>query len=107
MSAFAQTLRDLVTIQAPAGRDAIGQPIPGGWVEFAKVWADILHTGGMEAIKAGAVTSTVQASIRLRQRAGLHAGMRVLHDGTIYKVLAVLPDKVRRQYLDLVCEITK
>ncbi|MFB9242363.1 phage head closure protein [Massilia antarctica] len=107
MSAFASTLRHLVTVQAPAGRDQIGQPLPNGWVEVAKVWADIRHTGGMEAIKAGAATSTVQASIRVRQRAGLHAGMRILHDGTIYKVQVVLPDKERRQHIDLVCEITK
>lgn len=97
-------LKHLVTLQAPAtGQDAAGQPLTG-WVDVAQLWADIRSTGGLEAIKAGAITSVVHTSVRLRWRTGLNAGMRVLHGTTVYGVLAVLPDMAGRQYVDLVCE---
>ena len=76
-------------LQQPAtDKDEAGQPIPG--------W---------EAIKAGAPVSTIQASIRVRYRAGITAGMRVTHGGTIYNITAVLPDVARREFLDLICEV--
>lgn len=93
-----------VTVQAPAtGQDAAGQPNTG-WVDVAQVWADIRTTGGLETIKAGATTSVVQTSVRVRWRTGLHAGMRVLHGNAVYSVLAVLHDIAGRQWVDLVCQ---
>lgn len=92
-------------IQQPStDKDEAGQPIPG-WVDVANVWADIRMKSGLEAIKAGAPVSTVQASIRVRYRGGITAGMRVTHGGTIYNITAVLPDVARREFLDLVCEV--
>lgn len=94
------------TLQQPAtGQDGTGQPLPG-WVDVANFWADIRQTGGLEAIKAGAVTSKVQTSIRLRYRTGIHSGMRVVCGGATYNILAVLPDEAQRQHTDLVCEVT-
>lgn len=107
MRNFAQTLRHLVTIQhrGPA-QDEAGQPLPSAWADWPpKVWADIRFTGGLEAIKAGAVTATAQASIRMRQRAGLKADMRVLYEGVTYEVRAVLPDMKNRSFVDLVAEV--
>lgn len=107
MSAFAQTLRHLVTIQQRvAGQDESGQPLPAAWADWPpKVWADIRFTGGLETIKAGAVTATAQASIRMRQRAGLSTSMRVLYEGVTYEVRAVLPDMKNRAFVDLVAEV--
>lgn len=99
-------LKHRCSLQQPAtGQDGTGQPLTG-WVEVARFWADIRHTGGLEAIKAGATTSTVQASIRLRHRTGIHSGMRVVSGGATYNILAVLPDEAQRQHTDLVCEVT-
>lgn len=93
------------TLQQPAtDKDEAGQPIPG-WSAVANVWADIRMKSGLEAIKAGAPVSTIQASIRVRYRAGITAGMRVTHGGTIYNITAVLPDVARREFLDLICEV--
>lgn len=92
-------------IQQPSTEtDDAGQPIPG-WADIANVWADIRMKSGLEAIKAGAPVSTVQASIRVRYRVGITAGMRVTHGGTIYNITAVMPDVVRREFLDLICEV--
>lgn len=59
---------------------------------------------GPEAIKAGAPVSTVQASIRIRYRAGVTAGMRVVHNLVPYNIIAPLPDVSGREYIDLACE---
>lgn len=105
MTTFAQTLRHRVSIQQHVvGSDAIGQPVTT-WQEFAPAWADIRNLRGIEAIKAGAVTSEVQASIRMRYRTDLTAAMRLVHGATTYEVLAVLPDEAGQQHVDLVCKV--
>ena len=93
-----------VTLQAPGTTtDEIGQPIPG-WTDVATVWGDIRMKSGLESIKAGAPVSVVQASIRIRYRAGVNAGMRVVHNLQVYEILAVQPDVGGREYVDLVCQ---
>lgn len=100
-------LNKRVTIQKlAAAENAWGEPQPEGWVEVGKAWASILHQSGLATIKADAQTSVVKASIRLRYRTDLKAGMRVLHGSTVYAVRAVLPDEVKREHVDLVCEVT-
>jgi SPP1 family predicted phage head-tail adaptor len=84
--------------------DEIGQPIPG-WTDVATVWGDVRMKSGLEAIKAGASVSVVQASIRVRYRAGITAGMRVLADSVAYNITAVQPDVGGREFVDLVCEV--
>jgi SPP1 family predicted phage head-tail adaptor len=60
---------------------------------------------GLEAIKAGASVSVVQASIRVRYRAGITAGMRIVHNLQAYNITAVMPDVGGREYVDLVAEV--
>ena len=105
MASFALSLQHFVTIQAPATtKDAAGQPLLSRFATLRQEWADIRHTGGLEAIRAGAVTAKVNASIRMRYSADLNSGMRVLYGSTIYEIKAVLPD-ANRVYLDLVAEV--
>ena len=93
------------TLQAPGTtQDELGQPIPG-WTDVATVGGDVRMRSGLESIKAGAVVSTVQASVRIRYRTGINAGMRVLVDSVPYEVLAVQPDVGGREYVDLVCQV--
>jgi len=93
------------TLQAPGTTtDELGQPIPG-WTDVATVWADIRMKSGLESIKAGASVSTVQASIRVRYRAGINAGMRIVHNLTAYNITAVQPDVGGREFVDLVAEV--
>ena len=94
-------------IQSPnTGADELGQPLEG-WVDYDTTWCNVRHMNGSEAIKAGAVTSTVSASIRMRYRVDLRASMRVVANGAVYEIKAVLPDIQRREYVDLVCEVTQ
>lgn len=93
-----------VTLQSPSQSvDELGQPIPG-WTDVATLWADIRMKSGLEAIKAGAPVSTVQASIRIRYRPGVTAGMRVVHNLAAYNIVAVMPDVSGREFVDLACE---
>lgn len=97
----AGTLRDRITIQRKTGQvDTDGQPIDA-WEDVAKVWANVRHQSGSEAIKADAEVSAVRASIRIRWRTGINAGMRVLHAGQVYDIKAVLPGATR-EHVDLV-----
>ena len=85
-------------------QDAAGQPV-NTWTEVATVWADIRNKNGLEAIKADAPTSTVTASVRIRYRTDINAGMRGTYDGAVYNILAVLPDLEKKRHTDLVCEV--
>lgn len=99
------TLNRRVTLQHRVQDvDGIGQPIDL-WEDVAKPWANIRHLNGTEAIKAGAAASIVKASIRIRYRLGIDAGMRVLHKAVVYEIKAVMLDEIKRQHVDLVCEV--
>ena len=87
-------VRDLVV-------DQVGQPIEV-WLPVAELWANIKHLSGAESIRGDAPLSTLRASIRIRWRAGLDAGMRVLHGATVYEIKALVPQG--REWIDLVCE---
>ena len=93
-----------VTLQSPpVTNDALGQPIDAAWVDVTSLWADIRHVTGLEAIKADAPTSRVQASVRIWHRAGVNAGMRLVKGSAVYNIEAVLPSD--GTFLDLVCEV--
>ena len=99
-------LRHKVVIQKLGdGKDGAGQPIPNQWVDVCSPWADIRQPSGLSAIKADAQVSVVRTSIRIRIRAGIKAGMRVVHGERIYAVKAdPLMVDGRREFIDLVCE---
>lgn len=103
----AGTLTSRITLRKRVdGQDELGQPLQG-WQDVATVWADIRHLSGVESIKAGAQSSTVRASIRIRYRQGVTAAMRAVDtaDGTTYDIKAAMPDKARRVFVDLACEV--
>lgn len=100
-----ELLNSRVMLQRPdVGHDGIGQPTDV-WLDVAPLWARIRHLSGLETVKADAPTSIVKASIRLRYRLGLTAGMRVVHKTTVYSVLAILPDEAKKEFVDLACQV--
>lgn len=101
----AGSLKDRISIQRHTqAKDEWGTLIPGSeaWAELAKVWADVKHPSGLGAVKADADVSIVRASIRIRRRTDVDAGMRVLFGAAVYDIKAVLPGPTR-DYVDLVC----
>ena len=98
-------LRHRVELQERSGgTDDWGSPLPDDWITVARLWADVRHLSGSESIKAGADTSVVRASIRIRRNPAATAGCRILHEGKSYDIEAVLPD-ARRIYTDLTCKL--
>lgn len=101
MTLRAGQLRDRVVIQQKtSGTDPWGAPLPEAWADYDSVWANIRFISGTESIKAGADVSVVRASIRIRWRQDVTAGMRVVAGAAVYDVEAVLPGP-RREYVDL------
>lgn len=100
-------LNTRITIQRrTTAVDALGQPLPDGWETYRELWANVRHQSGAEAIKAGSPVSTVAASIRVRWTTEIDAGMRVLIGASVYEIKAVMPDMQRREFVDLVAEVT-
>lgn len=98
-------LNNRVTIQQQGpSKDALGQLVTT-WTDVATVWANIRHNSGIETIRAGADASTVRASIRIRYKSGLNAGMRVVAGSAVYLVKAVMPDMGGKEFVDLACEM--
>ncbi|MCK8685362.1 phage head closure protein [Pseudomonas umsongensis] len=70
---------------------------PGGgvnesWVELVKLWAEITIPTGRIATVADQLQRVVSAEIRIRHRADVVAGMRLVHKTKTYLIEASLPD---------------
>lgn len=99
----AGSLRHRIDLQSRVDSvDDIGQPSTT-WATTALLWGDVRYVSGLSAIKSGADTSVVKASIRVRH-GSFNAGQRVLHDGKVFDIQAVLPDG-KREFVDLVCQL--
>ncbi len=88
------------------GKDAWGTPLPNAWENLTAkpIWANVRFLSGSEAIKADADVSIVRASVRIRWRVGITAGMQVVFGGQVLDIDAVLPG-AGRQHVDLVCTL--
>jgi SPP1 family predicted phage head-tail adaptor len=98
-------LNKRVTIQKLGDdQDDDGQPIQT-WQDVATVWANVRNLNGVETVKADADTSIVKASIRIRLRRDVTAGMRVVLRDKVYEIIACLPDEEKDEHLDLACKV--
>lgn len=98
-------LRDRLELQEKGeGTNDWGEPLPDDWITVARIWGNVRHLNGSESIKAGANTSIVKASIRIRRNPSVTAGCRILHGEKVYDIEAVLPDSRRRVFVDLLCK---
>ena len=83
-----------------AAVDEIGQPSVE-WALVREFYGNIRYLSGLSAIKSGADTSIAKVSIRALHGA-FDAGQRVVSEGVVFEIQAVLPDGKRKE-LDLVC----
>lgn len=93
-----------VILQSPSAVQADDGQMINTWAEFSRPWASIKHISGISAIKSGADTSIVKASIRILRRAGVNAGMRVVFGATVYEIESVIPDEKNIE-IDLICKV--
>jgi SPP1 family predicted phage head-tail adaptor len=94
-----------ITIQRRVtGQDSLGQPSEE-WTEVEKTMSDLRHLRGLESLRAGAETSLVKASFRIRNHPSLvvNSGMRILWNDYVYHITSVL-EQERGRYLDLTAD---
>ena len=84
-----------------------GAPLPG-WADAfpdltAKggIPAEFVPLSGREFLQAAATQSEVTARVTIRWMPGVEPTMRLVHDGTAYRIAAVLPDPTGRKHLTL------
>lgn len=96
--------RVVLVKQRAAGQDPAGQPVDT-WTTVCSAWANVRHQRGAEALRGDRDVSVVATSIRMLLRRDVTAAMRVYLGATVYEIMAVLPDEVDRDHMDLVCEL--
>lgn len=75
-----------------------------GWVEVAKVWAEIAPLSARDFIQSAALQSQVTTRITIRHRNGVTPSMRIIHRDKVYSITGVLADKESGlEYLTLPC----
>ncbi len=100
-------LNNRVTIRQRSGAaDAAGQP-SRTFADLASVWGEVRHPSGVEQLRGESPVSVVRASIKVRLRADITAAMQAVCAGITYDIKAVLPDRVDRRFMHLVCEAAK
>ncbi|WP_417292318.1 phage head closure protein [Desulfovibrio porci] len=99
----AGALRHQVTLQRfVRGQDAYGGPVEE-WVDVATVWASLEAMNGREFFASQQTQSEVTQRIRIRYMPGVAADMRVVHQGTVFNIVAPLPDNRQREIV-LMCK---
>jgi SPP1 family predicted phage head-tail adaptor len=98
----AGNLNQRIQLQQPStAQDATGEPLTT-WSDVAAVWAHVQDISGRQYVAAGGVQNAVQTQITIRYRTGLAPAMRVLHNGSTYRIEAILGQDKR--FLTLMCE---
>lgn len=73
------------------------------WSTLIEVWAEKRDVSARELMTSGVQLSEATTAFRIRWREGITPGMRVLYDGRVYDIQAVLePPNTRRDALDLI-----
>lgn len=83
-------------------QDATTGEMVTSWQTVAHVWAQVVPLSGREFMASASEQSEVRARIVIRARDDVEAGMRVIHRGKYYAILAALPDvESGREHLSL------
>jgi len=100
-------LRHRVTIQQKSVvRDSYGEE-DVTWTNVATVWGSVEPLQGREFIEAKQTQAEITTRIRIRYRSSISPEMRVVWDGHIYDIEAVIDVGGRKRELQLMCtEVT-
>ena len=83
-----------------SGQDELGQPIEG-WISTYSVWASIEPLQGREYIAAMAAQAERTVRIRLRYLPGIVPTMRVVYQGRVFSLTAVINVREENRELQL------
>lgn len=95
-------LRHRITLQQRGETRGPDGEVITGWVDFAaNVPASVIPLSGREFISAGELQGEVQGRVTIRWMDGVLDTMRMLFDGKVYAIKAVLPDPTARRHLTI------
>lgn len=95
-------LRHRITLQKRGETRGPDGEVIVGWVDFAAgVPASVIPLSGREFVSAGELQGEVQARVTIRWMDGVLDTMRILFDGELYAIKAVLPDPTARRHITL------
>jgi SPP1 family predicted phage head-tail adaptor len=94
--------RQIKIQQRSTAQDTLGQPVLT-WTDVCTTWADIQPLSGRELELAQAINAEVNHQVTIRYRTGITAAMRVLYQGRIFNIQAVMDVDTRHKELQLMC----
>ncbi len=100
-------LKHRVTIETDegTGRNSVGEHIEA-WQPWGVAWAAVEPLSGQEIEDARQVAARATTKVTIRYRDGVHAGMRLTHDGEVLHVEAVLNERMEDRWLVLLVRET-
>jgi len=96
-------LRHRVTIQELVRADDGYGGIIETWQDVATVWAAVEPLRGSERYRAQQVQAELSHKVTMRYRAGVKPQMRLLHNGRVLNIEAVIDAEERHRWLELLC----
>ena len=97
-------MRHRVTIERNDGTADGGGGVADNWVLVATVWAKIENFQSSPSAHAGRAAERFSLRVTIRHRTDVSAGMRLTHDGEVYRIRAVSDPDQRDKILALSCE---
>lgn len=94
-------LQNMALVDPENSRDEMGQLIDDWQPFLTSIHANVLFKNGSQFISQSRVEARGVASVRIRYRTTINAGMRVVHKGVTYKMLAPPLISKCRTYMDL------
>lgn len=73
------------------------------WQDIATVWGDVRPLRGQERYVAQQAVSEVTHKVTIRYMSGIAPGNRILFDGRVFDILAVINVAERNRWLELLC----
>ena len=83
-------------------QDDAGQPIKT-YSDLDTVWAKVTPLTGKERVEAAQVRAEVTHSVMIRYRAGLKPKMRLVYDGQILEIAAVINLREEDRWMQIAC----
>lgn len=96
--------RHAIVLERPSEKVVAGAN-KTGWTKVAETRATIVALTGRELVAAQQVHAEVTTKINIRYRPGVDETLRArdVRDGTLFGILAVIPDPTLRREIDLYC----
>lgn len=89
-----------IMIQSPPAAKDDGGELSGSWVLECSPWAAVKHNSSSESNDEGTEAKVDMLTFTVRYRSGITSGMRVVHEGSIYEIVGIIPVG-RREYLEI------